>query len=187
MDRGQKAIRITNINLLQDFSGNLQLVLSVDKHLIDKAKLTVQTATERLKQGKEVGVSIAPITKKRSLDANAYFHVLCDRIAEKTQLSMDDVKVNMVVNYGTPKYIVSVPQDAVIGEIWAYTRYVGEMDGLSQYMLYKQTHTLTSAEMSRLIKGTIQEAQQLGIETLTPQELATMEAKWAKKQKGETE
>ena len=173
-------LQITTANLLRGLNGELQLVFGVSKHLQDKAQMAAQTATERLKQGKEVGLTVEQIRKRRSLDANAYFHVLCDKIAEKTKLSMDDVKVNMVVNYGTPKYAVSVPSNAVIGEIWAYTRYLGEVDGQSQYMLYKQTHTLSSSEMTRLINGTIQEAQQLGIETLTPQELATMQQNWKK-------
>lgn len=181
MDRKETAIGITSINLFQGFDGTIQLTFEVDKQMLDRAKRAVQTATERLKQGKEVGVTVEQIRKRRSLDANAYFHVLCDKIAAKTQLSMDEVKVNMVVNYGTPKYIVSVPSDAKIEEIWAYTRYVGEVDGQSQYMLYKQTHTLTSAEMARLINGVVQEAQQLGIETLTPAELATMQQKWEEK------
>lgn len=175
---------ITNANLLKGLNGEIQLVFGVAKHLQDKAQSVAQNTTERLKQGKEVVLAVEQIRKRRSLDANAYFHVLCDKIAEKTQLSMDDVKVNMVVNYGTPKYIVSVPHDAVISEIWAYTRYLGEVDGQSQYMLYKQTHTLNSSEMARLINGTIQEAQQLGIETLTPNELTQMESKWEGKHNG---
>ena len=39
------------------------------------------------------------------------------------------------------------------------------------YLVFKETHTLDSAEMARLIDGTVQEAQSLGIETLTPAEL----------------
>lgn len=177
-------LQITNANLLKGLNGEIQLVFGIDKHLQDKAQSVAQNATERLKQGKEVALAVEQIRKRRSLDANAYFHVLCDKIAEKTKLSMDDVKVNMVINYGTPKYIVSVPSDAVIGEIWAYSRYVGEVDGQAQYMLYKQTHTLTSSEMARLIGGAIQEAQQLGIETLTPRELAQMKSNWEAKHNG---
>lgn len=179
-------LKITSANLLKGLDGAIQLVFNVDKHLQDTAQILAQNATERLKQGKEVALSVDQVRKRRSLDANAYFHVLCEKIAEATKLSMDDVKVNMVVNYGTPKYTVSVPSDAAINEIWAYTRYLGEADGRAQYMLYKQTHTLTSAEMARLINGVIQEAQQLGIQTLTPNELAAMEANWNRKSKGET-
>ena len=175
---------INGINLLRGLNGELQLVFGVDKHLQDKAQTVAQNVAERLKQGKEVALTVEQIRKRRSVDANAYFHVLCDKIAEATKLSMDDVKVNMVVNYGTPKYIVSVPSDAVISDLWAYSRFIGEVDGQAQYMLYRQTHTLTSSEMARLINGTIQEAQQLGIETLTPQELAQIQSNWEAKHNG---
>lgn len=91
---------------------------------------------------------------------------------------MDEVKSNMVVNYGTPMYMVTIPSNADISTMWAYNRYVGEQDGQAQYLLYKQTHTLNSSEMARLIDGVIQEAQQLDIQTLTPRELAEMQQKW---------
>lgn len=177
-------LQITNANLLRDLNGDVQLIFNVGKQLQDVAQKTVQNAVERLKQGKGVGIAVEQIRKRRSLDANAYFHVLCDKIAEQTRLSMDEVKTNTVINYGTPKYIVSVPVGAKIEEIWPYARYVGEEDGQAQYMLYKQTHTLTSSEMARLINGVIAEAQQLGIPTLTPAELAAMQSKWEKKHDG---
>ena len=43
-----------------------------------------------------------------------------------------------------------------------------------KYLIYKETHTLDSAEMATLIDGTIEEAKQLGIETLTPIELENL-------------
>lgn len=171
-------LRVNDVNLLQGFNGEVQLVFGVDKQSVNLAKQTVQTAAERLKQGKEVGVTVEQIKHRRSLDANAYFHVLCTKIAEKTRLSMDEVKTNLVVNYGTPLYMATIPSDADISAMWAYSRFVGERDGQAQYLLYKQTHTLNSGEMARLINGAIQEAQQLDIQTLTPREVAELEAKW---------
>ena len=40
---------------------------------------------------------------------------------------------------------------------------------------------MDSREMSRLIEGAVQEAQNLGIETLTPGELARMNLEWGEK------
>ena len=42
-------------------------------------------------------------------------------------------------------------------------------------MVYKPTHELDSKEMAHLIDGAIYEAQQLGLETKTPAELAELE------------
>lgn len=174
-------LRITTANVLTGLDGDIQLVLGVDRQASDQVKVTVQTANEWLKQGKDVGITLEQIRRRRSLDANAYFHVLCDKIASKLQLSLDEVKINMVLSYGTPKYVVTIPNSANIADIWTYSRYIGEDEANTQYLLYKQTHTLTTAEMSRLINGTIQEAQQLGIETITPGELAKLEQLWEKR------
>lgn len=44
---------------------------------------------------------IKPYKKRRSLDANAYFHVIVDKIAKATNKSSDEIKVQMVLDYGT--------------------------------------------------------------------------------------
>jgi hypothetical protein len=40
------------------------------------------------------------------------------------------------------------------------------------------SHTYDSREMSRLIDGTVSEAKELGIETLSPAELERMKQQW---------
>jgi hypothetical protein len=40
------------------------------------------------------------------------------------------------------------------------------------------SHTYDTREMSRLIDGTVEEAKELGIETLTPEQLERMKASW---------
>ena len=177
---------VTNIDFLLMLSGGARIVFDVDKQVATQIRNAVLSAAERLKQGKKFCLSFAEVKKKRSLDANAYFHVLCTKIAEKARLSMDEVKINLVVNYGTALYQVEIPADADITHFWPYSRHIGDHDGKSQYLLYKQTHTLDSAEMARLINGAIDEAQQLDIQTATPQELAHMQALWDKSHKKET-
>ena len=46
------------------------------------------------------------------------------------------------------------------------------------YRIYRGSHTYDSAEMAKLIKGTVQECELQGIETLTPNELERMIGKW---------
>ena len=45
-------------------------------------------------------------------------------------------------------------------------------------MAYKETHTLNTSEMARLIDGVVFEAQGLGIETKTPDEIAQLKSLW---------
>ena len=44
--------------------------------------------------------------------------------------------------------------------------------------MMRGSHTYDSGEMSILIDGVVQEAKQLGIETLTPNELERMKNLW---------
>lgn len=123
--------------------------------------------------------------KRRSLDANAYFHVLVDKIAKAVNKSAESVKVQMNLDYGTIasderglkagfKALKSVP----INQFFKYAKPIDECveNGkvFIKYLIYKETHTLDSKEMATLIDGVVEEAKQLGIETLTPVELAAL-------------
>ena len=46
------------------------------------------------------------------------------------------------------------------------------------YYVMRGSHTYNTAEMSRLIDGTVSEAKALGIETLSPDELERMKQAW---------
>lgn len=128
---------------------------------------------------------IKPFHKKRSLDANAYFHVLVDKIAKAVNKSAEDVKVQINLDYGTIasddkglKAGFKALKEVPISKFFKYAKPIGECTEngkiFVKYLIYKETHTLDSSEMAILIDGTIQEAKQLGIETLTPIELENL-------------
>lgn len=171
-------IKVSDVKLFQGFDGTLQLSILIDGEFTERAKKAVESARERLTERKDVGIVIDRLKKQRSLDSNAYFHVLCDKIATVLHITMEEVKVEQVITYGTPLYSVTIPENADIGAFWKYSRWIGNANGEDTYLLYKQTHTLDSKEMSRLIEGTIQAAQALGIETATPKEIEQMQKKW---------
>ena len=122
--------------------------------------------------------------KKRSLDANAYFHLLVNKIARNLKSSDDEVKKWLNLQYGTIrmeagvkvgfKLLASIDSDSV----YPYLRKVGESEmgdkKFNHWIMYKRTHELDSKEMAQLIDGTIHEANELGIETMTPNELAKL-------------
>jgi len=128
---------------------------------------------------------IKPYRKRRSLDANAYFHVLVDKISKATNRSSEDIKTQLVFDYGTIarderglKAGFKALKDIPMTQFFKYAKPIGECieNGKTfvKYLIYKETHTLDSAEMATLIDGTIEEAKQLGIETLTPIELENL-------------
>ena len=125
---------------------------------------------------------IKPYRKRRSLDANAYFHVLVDKIAKALGKSADEIKTQLVFDYGIIakdekglKAGFKALKEIPITHYFKYAKPIGECTENNKtfvkYLIYKETHTLDSAEMARLIDGTIEEAKQLGIETLTPAEI----------------
>jgi len=133
----------------------------------------------------DIDISIKKHREKRSLDANAYFHVLVNDIATAIGASDDEVKAQLVVQYGVPKrdadgQIVGfrLPASVDVDKIYPYTRYLNDItDGdkvFSRYMVYKHTSDMDSAEMSRLIDGAIFEAKKYKIDTDTPNQ----KAKW---------
>lgn len=128
---------------------------------------------------------IKPYKKRRSLDANAYFHVLVDKISKVLNRSNEEVKTQLNLEYGTLardetgqiagfKALKDVP----ITKFFKYAKPIGDCvennKVFVKYLIYKETHTLDSYEMSRLIDGAIQEAKDLDIETLTPVELENL-------------
>lgn len=60
---------------------------------------------DELKKLEKLSVIIKPFRKKRSLSANAYFHVLVTKIAEKVGTSKAEAKNLMIGRYGQPELI----------------------------------------------------------------------------------
>ena len=124
-------------------------------------------------------------SEKRSLQANAYFHVLANLIAKETKSSMDDVKKLLVSQYGTiamgsdGKYAaVKLPKNTDPEQFYPYYKFVRSDPDGDIYVLFKRTSQLNKDEMNRLIQGTVDEAKALQIETMTPQELETMMSRY---------
>lgn len=136
-----------------------------------------------------ISVEIKKYREKRSKDANAYFHVLVNKIAEAQSLGNDEVKKSLVIEYGAlakddDGYTVGfkLPASVNIDSIYPYAKVfdVREENGrtFNCYLVYKHSHELDSKEMARLIDGTIYVAQDLGIETDTPEQLAKYKEGW---------
>ena len=141
-------------------------------------------------QGEEkVVVSIKRYRKRRSLDANAYFHVLVNEIAKKMRLSDDETKKLLVRRYGTlakdedGNYLGAVlPSTADPEAFYPYYRsyktvFVNGKE-CTCYLFYKRTRELDTAEMSHLINGTVDEAQALGIQTRPQEEIDSLLSSW---------
>lgn len=124
----------------------------------------------------------------RSLNANAYFHKLCDLIAKVVNASAIKVKNMMLARYGQIDKDVShliMEDDIDCTELETIhlrpTGHTKVMDNGKLYQVYlviRGSHTYDTKEMSQLIDGTVSEAKALGIETLTPAELERIKVEW---------
>lgn len=118
---------------------------------------------------------------KRSLNANAYYWVLVNKIADALNQSKEFIHLCMLKQYGQ-RYVLCVPYDTPIENLVKYY----ERDGVRKqgdrlfktYNVYLPSSEMNTYEMSKLIDGTVEEAQSMGIETMTPDEIAHLKSMW---------
>lgn len=141
--------------------------------------------------GIDLSIEIKRYREKRSLSANAYFHVLVNKIAAETGESDEAVKTRLVCDYGTVardsdgKVVgFKLPASTDVSMIYPYAKCFDHREengkSFACYLVYKQTHLMDSKEMARLIDGAIDEAKSLGIETDTPEQLARYKEEWSR-------
>ena len=136
----------------------------------------------------DLNVEIKKYRQKRSLNANSYFHVLVDKMADKLQTSHAEVHNLMIARYGVidedVKNIIladEIPWQRLESIHLRPTSATKVMDNGKLYRVYivmKGSHTYDTKQMSVLIDGTVGEAKDLGIETLPPHELERMKSQW---------
>lgn len=121
--------------------------------------------------------------EKRSLNANNYSWQLQTEIAKSTNRSLTDIHNQMVLDYGVIE-VYSILKTAFDSakRMFDYFEVLGEgvVNG-KEFVHVKAgigTHNYDRKEMSRFIDGVIQEAKNLGIETMTPNELAKLKSMW---------
>lgn len=140
--------------------------------------------------GKELDIEIRQHREKRSKSANAYLHVLINRIAQETNESDDAVKTRLVLDYGAVArdddgLVIGfkLPASVDVSRIYKYAKRFDQREEngklFSCYLVLKQTHEMDTHEMARLIDGAIEEAKELGIETDTPEQLERYRQQWA--------
>ena len=139
----------------------------------------------------DISISVKKYAGKRSLNANAYFHVLVGKIAEKLHISKARAKNDLLGKYGqreiseTGQMIISVLSDVDMLEredLHCVPVGYATLNGkdFTHYAIIRGSHTYDTHEMAALIDGTVESAKELGIETLTPSEIERMKSLWAK-------
>ena len=141
--------------------------------------------------GKDLTIDLKQYRRKRSLDANAYYWQLCSRIAKKRGISKTEEHNRLLAEYGTESMVDGALEWSVKAKTFDWTKaeethyrpsgyFVTTKDGtrLPIFWVIRGTHTYNSEEMAQLINGTVDEAKEHGIETMTPDEISRMTAAW---------
>ena len=115
--------------------------------------------------------------EKRSKSQNSYAWELITQIANSVRKSKEEVYVDMLKHYGQST-VLSMLDSINPNEWFKYYEVIGKgkVNGKDfiHYKYYKGSSEFDTKEMTIFIDGIIQEAEQLGIPTLTPSEIASM-------------
>ena len=133
--------------------------------------------------GKDLSLEVKQYYKPRSLDANNYFWKLCGLMAEKQGTTKEEMHDLMLFRYGQwgfmqfgedmlTKLKFSKEVD-IIQIIWKQ----GDQYGAN---LYWASHLYNTQEMSRLLDGTIQDAQAAKCDILADARLKDLLESWEK-------
>lgn len=137
---------------------------------------------------RDLSVDIKRWREKRSLDANAYFWVLCDKLAEKTGQTKKDIYRACIRDIGGNSETVCVLEKASEklmsaweknGLGWQTDSFDSKLDGCINVVLYYGSSTYDKAQMARLIDNVVQDCKAVGIETMTPDQLDRLKEEWS--------
>lgn len=146
---------------------------------------------------KDISVSIRRYREKRSLDANAYYWVLAGKLAAAMKITNAAMHNILLRRYGAYEAIdgkmvfLELPDtdEAEEKALEAEAYHIkptseirtGDDVNYRTYIMLKGSHDYDTAEMSRLIDGTVEDCKACGIETATPDDLERMKALYEKK------
>jgi len=183
-------VEIKEIKANHLLSGDVMLTVVVRKahnKAVEKILADIGTKCQ------EWVLTIEKTKKKRSLNANSYFHVLANKIAEAMNIGEDEAKVNLVLEYGAimvddqgKNVGFKLPVGVNVNSIYKYAKWFDKRTengtDFDCFILYEHTHKLDSKQMARLVDGAVYECQELGIETQTPEEIERMKSLWKKEE-----
>lgn len=165
-----------------DFDTNrFRITFEVNENDIVKAEY------DKLKSYDKLKIKAVKYTQRRSLDANAYFHVLVGKIADALTISKAKAKNVLICKYGQPQllpdgdimvYKTNAPEEFMWEQESIHAIPVKYEEKATFYRIYRGSHTYDTKEMSVLIDGTVADTKELGVETATPAEIAEMKERW---------
>jgi hypothetical protein len=116
--------------------------------------------------------------EKRSLSQNAYAWKLITELGNVLRKSKEEIYLQMLKDYGQSEIVVILSTVNPYGYFKYYDKVrdvIINGNTFTQYKIYKGSSEYDSREMNIFIDGIIQECENVGISTLTPEEIARLE------------
>lgn len=164
--------------ILYEYGEGRRLSFLIDGSFAKEAERIVDSLSDV-----DLDISVKRYKEKRTLTANAYFHCLCNKIATEIKASDQEVKSRLVKDYGVPDkdeddnlLSVILPKSCPPERIDPYLVPIARDGKYITYLAYKHTHEMNTQEFSRVVDAAVEEAKELGIETLPPDELRRLYA-----------
>lgn len=137
-------------------------------------------------------LSLSKAKKPRSMNANSYMWVLCDKIADVTRTTKEEVYRKAIREVGVFNDVAVQEGEAcqMLVKSWGgngigyfaevFNSLLHDKEGrpMKRVRLYEGSHKYNSKEMSRCIDYIIDEAKNLGIETMTPNQIEELKNTW---------
>lgn len=177
-------IRVDAAATEYDEQGNLWLTFKIPMEDRYKARGIERVMSEGTNQ--QQAITFERYKKKRSLDANAYYWVLCGKLAEVLNLSPDEIYRRHIRDLGNYQTICMVSK--AVGDFshfWC-SEHTGrqietrksKIPGCTTVLAYYGSSDFDIHQMSRLIDNCVQDCQAVGIETMPPNELKALVERW---------
>lgn len=137
-------------------------------------------------QDKEKVFEVKEHKLKRSLNANAYCWVLMNKIADTIKSTKEEVYREYIKNKGIFRLItmnkgatntfIKVWQEKGLG--WICDTSESKYEGMVDVVAYYGTSSYNTKQMANFIDYVVDEAKNLGIETLPPDEIERLKSLW---------
>ena len=177
-------IKVSDPQVVQQYRHGARISFAIEQDQLTAAKLLADELREGL-----ISLECKKWKNRRSLDANAYMWVLVDKIAKATRQRPADVYRHAIRQIPGHSTIVCVQDKAkdvlkqqweARGLGWQTEELDSRIEGCTNLMLFYGSSTYDTEQMSLLIDTIVDDAKELGIETLTPFELEGMVQAWRK-------
>lgn len=145
------------------------------KGLFRKDKLLIEIAN--LDKDKLYDVKISEYSDKRTKTMNSYYWVLITKLAEVLRTSKEELHSEIIKRYSQRDYI-SLLANINPKDYFPYFEYQNTYkhndNTFKSYLVFKRSSDMNKNEFSILLDGLISECNEVGIDTMTPSEIAQL-------------